>query len=72
MDLSLHSQPRLPLVDHDLRGDNCPQEHAVAHPVVAVGDVRNSRDQIEREEQYLERIFGEEYLTYKTSVRRWV
>ena len=30
------------------------------------------RDQIEREEQYLERILGEEYLTYKTSVRRWV
>ena len=30
------------------------------------------RDQIEREEQYLERVFGEEYLTYKTSVRRWV
>jgi protein-S-isoprenylcysteine O-methyltransferase Ste14 len=30
------------------------------------------RDQIEREEQYLERIFGEEYLTYKKSVRRWV
>ena len=30
------------------------------------------RDQIEREEQYLERIFGEEYLAYKTSVRRWV
>ena len=30
------------------------------------------RDQIEREEQYVERIFGEEYLTYKTSVRRWV
>jgi protein-S-isoprenylcysteine O-methyltransferase Ste14 len=30
------------------------------------------RDQIEREEQYLEGIFGEEYLTYKTSVRRWV
>jgi protein-S-isoprenylcysteine O-methyltransferase Ste14 len=29
-------------------------------------------DQIEREEQYLERTFGEEYLTYKTSVRRWV
>ncbi len=30
------------------------------------------RDQIEREEQYLERVFGEEYLTYKASVRRWV
>jgi protein-S-isoprenylcysteine O-methyltransferase Ste14 len=30
------------------------------------------RDQIEREEQYLERIFGEEYLTYKTRVQRWV
>ena len=30
------------------------------------------RDQIEREEQYLERVFGEEYLEYKTSVRRWV
>jgi protein-S-isoprenylcysteine O-methyltransferase Ste14 len=29
-------------------------------------------DQIEREEQYLERIFGEEYLTYKMSVRRWM
>ncbi len=25
------------------------------------------RDQIEREEHYLERIFGEEYLTYKTT-----
>jgi protein-S-isoprenylcysteine O-methyltransferase Ste14 len=30
------------------------------------------RDQIEREEQYLERVFGAEYLNYKTSVRRWV
>ena len=30
------------------------------------------RDQIEREEQHMERIFGEEYLNYKTSVRRWV
>jgi protein-S-isoprenylcysteine O-methyltransferase Ste14 len=29
------------------------------------------RDQVEREEQYMERIFGEEYLTYKRSVRRW-
>jgi protein-S-isoprenylcysteine O-methyltransferase Ste14 len=30
------------------------------------------RDQVRREEQYLERVFGEEYLNYKTSVLRWV
>jgi protein-S-isoprenylcysteine O-methyltransferase Ste14 len=27
---------------------------------------------IEREERYLERVFGEEYLSYKARVHRWI
>jgi protein-S-isoprenylcysteine O-methyltransferase Ste14 len=37
-------------------------------PVVMV----MQREVIGREESYLERTFGEEYLTYKVRVRRWV
>jgi protein-S-isoprenylcysteine O-methyltransferase Ste14 len=34
--------------------------------------VVTQRELIEREESYLERTFGEEYLAYKRRVRRWV
>lgn len=37
---------------------------------VALGVIR--RGVIEREERYLERLFGDEYLAYKARVRRWL
>jgi len=42
----------------------------IATLVAALGVM--ARVVIPREEQYLERRFGEEYLTYKKSVRRWI
>ena len=39
---------------------------------VPVGLILIDRIVITREERYLERKFGEEYLTYKRRVRRWV
>jgi protein-S-isoprenylcysteine O-methyltransferase Ste14 len=39
---------------------------------VPVGVVLIDRTVVTREERYLERKFGEEYLTYKRRVRRWI
>ena len=39
---------------------------------VPIGLILTDRIVITREEQYLERKFGEEYLSYKRRVRRWV
>ena len=65
-------QPRLPLDDYDLRGGSCPQECSVAILFLPLVLCVIQRGQVKREEQYMERAFGEEYLNYKTSVRRWV
>ncbi len=40
--------------------------------LLPVALVAISRGVIEREERYLERKFGEEYLRYKAKVRRWI
>ena len=39
---------------------------------VPIGVILTDRIVITREERYLERKFGEEYLGYKRRVRRWI
>ncbi len=39
---------------------------------VPIGLILIDRIVVTREERYLERKFGEEYLSYKRRVRRWV
>jgi len=43
-----------------------------ALPLLPVTLLVMQRTAIEREERYLERKFGEEYLRYKAQVRRWI
>jgi protein-S-isoprenylcysteine O-methyltransferase Ste14 len=40
--------------------------------VVPIGIILTDRLIIAREEKYLERKFGDEYLAYKRRVRRWI
>ena len=39
---------------------------------VPIGLILTDRFVVTREERYLERKFGEEYLSYKRRVRRWI
>jgi protein-S-isoprenylcysteine O-methyltransferase Ste14 len=78
--------PRL-TTEGPFRYSRNPSYLALAMIYAGIASVRNSlwavlllapvvwvigREVIGREERYLERAFGEEYLTYKGRVRRWV
>jgi protein-S-isoprenylcysteine O-methyltransferase Ste14 len=78
--------PRL-TTEGPFRYSRNPSYLALAMIYAGIASVRNSlwavlllapvvwvigREVIGREERYLERAFGEEYLTYKGKVRRWV
>jgi hypothetical protein len=67
----LQQQPCLPLSGHDLRRDSRPEDSLWAVLFLPLVLVVIQREEIGREERYLERTFGEEYLAYKARVRRW-
>ena len=69
----LHPQPRLSRSGGDLLWDRLSAQLAVGNATVAVVITTViQREVIGREERYLERTFGEEYLDYKGKVRRWI
>ena len=68
----LHPQPRLPRDGDDLRGVSCLANALSAILLLPVALLTIQRGVIEREERYLEREFGEEYLRFKAQTRRWV
>src|SRR5215203_1818237 len=70
--VSLQPQPWLCGLGNDLCWDSRSSECVVAILLLPLVLYLIQREVIEREERYLERTFGEEYLNYKTRVRRWV
>ena len=70
--LPLHPQPDVRRVHADVRGISA-LANALS-PVLLLPAVFAvmRRGVIEREERYLERKFGDEYLQYKERVRRWI
>src|ERR671932_261073 len=69
----LQPQPRLPLSLAMLYAGIAILRNALwAILLLPLLLLMTQRELIEREERYLERTFGEEYLAYKRMVRRWV